>query len=200
MYSVHDKSLNPVNNWLPKDVFSLNNTTTTRTASLCRLFVTRNGHQLAHARNNVDATLAIFTDSLVSSVQTDATTVSINTNVTIVHPLGSLHKSNIPGYESWIKVSIIKKSRVLSIIPADLANTLFEQNVGSVQLLHDAGISIEEEDKASQVITRHFARSIMMDAGSSLFNVDRLTPNSQTSSLIHVCNHANNFELISNEQ
>ncbi|KAL7318091.1 hypothetical protein PS15m_004357 [Mucor circinelloides] len=200
MYSVHDKSPNPVNNWLPKDVFSLDNTTATRTASLCRLFVTRNGHQLVHARNNVDATLAIFTDSLVSSVQTDATAVSINTNVTIVHPLGSLHKSNIPGYESWIKVSIIKKSRVLSIIPADLANTLFEQNVGSVQLLHDAGTSMEEEVKASQVITRHFARSIMMNAGSSLFSVDHLTPNSQTSSLIHVCNHAKNFELISNEQ
>ncbi|KAF1804005.1 hypothetical protein FB192DRAFT_1370800 [Mucor lusitanicus] len=184
MYYVHDTSPHPVNMWLLNDT-----TATTNAPPLYRLFVCGNVDQLVDARDKTHATVAIFTNTIISPVESNASTVSINANVTIARPLGPLHTSNIPGYEHWIKISIIKKCQITHMASADVAKTLFERHEGSVQILYDT--DKEEPDKEKAEMTRQFAISVM-----SLLDVVPSDPQQQpATALIHVSNHAKDLYI-----
>ncbi|KAL0140789.1 hypothetical protein V8B55DRAFT_1510456 [Mucor lusitanicus] len=155
MYYVHDTSPHPVNMWLLNDT-----TATTNAPPLYRLFVCGNVDQLVDARDKTHATVAIFTNTIIS-----------------------------PGYEHWIKISIIKKCQITHMASADVAKTLFERHEGSVQILYDT--DKEEPDKEKAEMTRQFAISVM-----SLLDVVPSDPQQQpATALIHVSNHAKDLYI-----
>lgn len=191
MYSVHNKSPNPLNSWL-SEVWDKENLDT----PLHRLFISKNGNALVDARDNIDAILSIFFDSTISPIENETNNVNIKSKVAVVHPLGPLHKTNNPDFEGWMKVSIIKLSEVNDIIPASLAKTLFEEDEGSVQKISYKGTSDVEEAKENE-IARQFAYAIISSGANAKEDFYEVQPYAESTTdksevgapILHVYSH-----------
>lgn len=198
MYSVHNKSPNPLNSWLSEVC-----DTGYEDTPLRRLFITKNGNQLEQARDNSDAILTIFFDSTITLLKNNPTSVKIKSNVAVVHPLGPFHKSKDPEMEGWMKVSIVKVSQVDDIIPASLARILFENNEGSVQKITNSN-TLDADNAKENEVTRQFAYAIIAsgsDIRNNFYAVEQNTDlivkgdkHKENTPIVHVYSHTKGLQ------
>ncbi|KAI8647445.1 hypothetical protein BD408DRAFT_408567 [Parasitella parasitica] len=174
MYSIHYKSPNLLSSWLP-EVWDTAAKYYKDAPPLHRLFVTQNGNLLVNARDNSDAILTIFFNTIVTPCQDNTSLVQVESNAIVAHPLGPFHKSNVLGFEGWMKVSIIKKAKVRHVISASLANTLFQENDGCVHEISSKGASDVERTQDNE-----FAHTIIANGANIADNFYHVEPYFET--------------------
>ncbi|CEP07192.1 hypothetical protein [Parasitella parasitica] len=172
MYSVHNKSQNLLNSWLSEIWDTTTATEHYKNApSLHRLFVTQNGKLLVDARDNSDAILTIFFNAIVTPCHDNTNLVQVESSAVVVHPFGPFHKSNVPGFDGWMKVSIIKKAKVHHVISASLAKMLFQDNDGCVHKISSKGVSDAEIAQA-----KGFAHAVIANGADIADNFYHVEP------------------------
>ncbi|KAI8077296.1 kinase-like domain-containing protein [Gilbertella persicaria] len=144
------------------------------TVSPClhRLYIARNRKRLIDARDNVNATLAVFFDAAIQPILDEPDMAHVTAKAWVVHPLGEFHTMHHDHLKGWIKVKIIFSTKIDTLISKTLANDLFSEQktecVRAIGTMFDPDLDCAMENE----MNRQFLYTVLQASPVDLFTHD----------------------------